>query len=79
MAVARGEVIEINSDEKDVPDLCITRIQAMALCEQLAGTVLKYYDEADDTPKLSKQLCGFHGHPWRQEFANVKQTILDAS
>ncbi|KAF9233733.1 hypothetical protein BU15DRAFT_66351 [Melanogaster broomeanus] len=35
MAVARGEVIEIDSDEdEDLVGLCITRIQAMTLCEQ---------------------------------------------
>ncbi|KAF9228902.1 hypothetical protein BS17DRAFT_772696, partial [Gyrodon lividus] len=42
MAVARGKVIEIDSDEEDNLEPCITRVQAMALCEQLAGAVLEY-------------------------------------
>lgn len=34
MAVARGEAIEIDSDEEDDrPEPHITRVQAMALCE----------------------------------------------
>ena len=77
MAVARGEVIEIDSDEEDSPDPCITRVQAMALCEELAGVVSEY-GEGDDIFELSKQLCRFRGHLRRQEFANAKQTTLDA-
>jgi len=59
MAVARGGVFEIDLNEEDSPDLCITRVQA--LCEQLAG-VMSEYGEADDIFELSKQLCHFRGH-----------------
>ncbi|KAF9220181.1 hypothetical protein BS17DRAFT_759942 [Gyrodon lividus] len=61
MAVARGEVIEIDSDEEDNLEPCITRAQAMVLCEQLAGAVLEY-GEAEDLSELSKQLCRFRAH-----------------
>ncbi|KAF9220290.1 hypothetical protein BS17DRAFT_787863, partial [Gyrodon lividus] len=76
IAVVRGEVIEIDSDEEDNLEPCITRVQAMVLCEQLAGVVLKY-GEAEDLSELSKQLCCFHAHLRRQEFANAKQRTLN--
>ncbi|KAF9220550.1 hypothetical protein BS17DRAFT_759531 [Gyrodon lividus] len=76
MAVARGKVIEIDSDEEDNLEPCITRVQAMVLCEQLAGAVLEY-GEAEDLSELSKQLCRFRAHLRRQEFANAKQRTLD--
>ncbi|KAI9457058.1 hypothetical protein HD554DRAFT_2042447 [Boletus coccyginus] len=76
MAVASGEVIEIDSDEEDSPDPSITRVQAMALCEQLAGAV-KEYGEAEDIFELLKQLCHFRAHLRRREFVNAKQTTLD--
>ena len=75
--MARGEVIEIDLDEEDSPDPCITRVQAMLLCEQLAGAVLEY-GEAEDIFELSKRLCCFRAHLWQQKFANAKQTTLDA-
>ena len=49
----------------------------MSLCEQLAGAVLEY-GEAEDIFELSKRLCRFRAHLRRQEFANAKQTTLDA-
>ena len=58
MAAARGEVIEIDSDDEDSPNPCITRVQTMALCEQLAGAVLEY-GKAEDIFKFSRQLCCF--------------------
>jgi hypothetical protein len=61
IAVARGEVIEIDSDEEDNPEPCITRAQAMALCKKLAGAVLEY-GEAKDISELSKRLRRFRGH-----------------
>ena len=76
MAAARGEVIKIDSDDKDSPDPCITRVQTMALCEQFAGAVLEYR-EAEDIFEFSRQLCHFHACLRRQEFANVKQMTLD--
>ncbi|KIK75628.1 hypothetical protein PAXRUDRAFT_18825 [Paxillus rubicundulus Ve08.2h10] len=46
-AVARGEVIKIDLDEdEDLVGLCITRIQAMTLCEQLGRAVLEYEDHS---------------------------------
>ncbi|KAF9219087.1 hypothetical protein BS17DRAFT_789995, partial [Gyrodon lividus] len=48
MAVARGKVIEIDSDEEDNLEPCITRVQAMVLCEQLAGAVLEYGEERQE-------------------------------
>jgi hypothetical protein len=77
IAVVRGEVIEIDSDEEDNPEPCIMRAQAMALCEKLAGAVLEY-GEAEDISELSKRLCHFHGHLRREEFANAKQVTLDS-
>ncbi|KAH0833048.1 hypothetical protein J3R83DRAFT_12039 [Lanmaoa asiatica] len=41
IAVARGDVIKVDSDEEDNPP-CVTRVQAMTLCKQLAGVVLEY-------------------------------------
>ena len=74
MAAAKGE---IDSDEEDdLLESCITRVQAMLLCEQLAGAVLEY-GEAEDIFEFSKQLCRFHAHLRQQEFNKVKQTTLD--
>ncbi|KAG6379600.1 hypothetical protein JVT61DRAFT_10108 [Boletus reticuloceps] len=75
MAVARGEVIEINSDEED-DEPSITRVQAMSLCEQLARAVLEY-GKAEGTFELSKQLCHFRAHLRREEFKKAKQMALD--
>ncbi|KAF9226429.1 hypothetical protein BS17DRAFT_765414 [Gyrodon lividus] len=76
MAVARGEVIEIDSDEdEDLLGPCITRIQAMTLCEQLERAVLEY-GEGEDLA-LSRQLCRFCAHLWGHEFTSMKQTTLD--
>ncbi|KIK73282.1 hypothetical protein PAXRUDRAFT_604742 [Paxillus rubicundulus Ve08.2h10] len=76
MAVARGEVIEINSDsDEDLVGPCITRIQMMTLCEQLERAVLEY-GEGEDLA-LSRQLCCFRAHLRGQEFTSMKQMTLD--
>ena len=76
MAAARSKVIEIDSDDEDSPDPCITRVQTMALCEQLAGAMLEY-GEAEDIFEFSRQLCCFCACLQWQEFADAKQRTLD--
>ncbi|KIK77588.1 hypothetical protein PAXRUDRAFT_777200 [Paxillus rubicundulus Ve08.2h10] len=76
MAVVRGEVIKIDLDkDKDLVGPCITRIQAMTLCEQLERAVLEYGE--GENLALSRQLCRFHAHLQGQEFTSMKQTTLD--
>ena len=58
--------------EDNLLEPCITRVQAVSLCKQLAGAVLEYH-EAGDIFKFSKQLCHFGAHMQQQDLNNVKQ------
>ncbi|KAH0830432.1 hypothetical protein J3R83DRAFT_1827 [Lanmaoa asiatica] len=60
IVVARSDVIKVDSDEEDNPP-CVTRVQAMTLCKQLAGAVLEH-GEVEDVFELSKQLCRYRAH-----------------
>ncbi|KAF8439861.1 hypothetical protein L210DRAFT_3540641 [Boletus edulis BED1] len=75
MAVARGEVTEIDSDEDEDPvEQCVTRVKAMQLCEELEKAVLEYADGED--LGLLKQLCCFRAQLRKQQFTGMRQTTL---
>ncbi|KAG0694591.1 hypothetical protein DFH29DRAFT_959498 [Suillus ampliporus] len=78
IAVANGEVIEVDSDEDDDDEVdpSITRKDILDLCQQLEVGCMQYGDPQFSLD-LSSQLRKFRANLRREELLNARQTSLE--
>ena len=75
MAVARGEVIEVDSDSEDEGDAVPSRHEVMKLCEALEKTCIRYGGE-NFSLELPRQLRKYRAHLLHEDLRNSTQTSL---
>ena len=79
MALAKGEVIEVETDDDDdnMPEPSISRAETMSMC-QLLERAAKEHGDIEEVLVLSCLLHRFRAKLRHQEFFEAKQTTLDS-
>lgn len=78
MAVEKGEIIEIESDDDDIQPHAapVPRSEILQMCEKLEMACMSESD-ANTSLELTRLLRKFHGELRRKELLNAKQSTLD--
>jgi hypothetical protein len=76
IAVEKGEVIEVQSDDKDEANEPLSCSSVISLCTQIQMSCLQYGDP-QLAFELSENICRYCAQLYKEESKNAKQMMID--